>query len=497
MLHFRLLPCFFFAFLVILPGKAQEILVLQPGPSDGKDAFLDSREYFRNFGDHVDLAAMAWTNEGRPVTVRGLIQFDLSQLPKNARLIDARLSLYSYYSPRNRAHSTRNGPNRSSLRLVNEPWVESTVTWETQPSLVPFKKIILETSDQEVQDYTDIDVLPLIREMHEKPNAFFGFMLMLEVEERYRSMLFASSDHPDPSLRPKLEIRYWKDTHIDTCVLLRPDAFAGRDAYIESRESSRNFGGHEDLAAMAWTNQGRDVTVRGLLDFDLDQIPECARILSADLSLYSFLSPRNGSHSDRNGSNSAYLKRIVDPWREYEVTWNSQPATTELNQVVLEGTSDPIRHYENINVTTLVQDMVRDPQKGHGFMLHLQTEAKYRSLVFASSDHPDRNLHPALSICYSDVRIDEEDCGGSGGCKITVYPNPSWFETNIALENCSTVSECKVYDILGRFLFSLPIGSHPIIPVDITDLTGGIYFLTFFNGQDMVRTIKFIKSEGY
>ena len=212
-------------------ASAQTTIVLQPGPEKGKDAFLDSREYFRNFGDHQDFGAMAWTNMGRPVTVRSLIDFDLSMIPAGATILSARLSLYSYYSPRNRAHSTRDGSNRCFLRKVTEPWDESTVTWENQPATDSEDQIYLPASFHEIQDYPDIDVLQFIKEKIDQPNSNFGFMIMLEVEELYRSMIFGSSDNADPALRPRLEIIYLDSEDADCDLVFFPNP-AGEQATV-------------------------------------------------------------------------------------------------------------------------------------------------------------------------------------------------------------------------------------------------------------------------
>ncbi|MEO1449959.1 MAG: hypothetical protein AAFV07_10560, partial [Bacteroidota bacterium] len=51
-------------------------------------------------------------------------------------------------------------------------------------------------------------------------------------------------------------------------------------------------------------------------------------------------------------------------------------------------------------ITRLIQQMVDAPDENHGFMMRLQLEAAYRSLVFASSDNPNPGERPELEVTY-------------------------------------------------------------------------------------------------
>ena len=114
--------------------NAQTTIILQPNGSQGKDAYIESRLNNNNYGNHIDFPAIAWTNRGTPVDARGLIDFDLSSIPNGATINSASLSLYSYSSISNGAHSTRNGSNNSVLTRITNSWDESTVNWTNQPT---------------------------------------------------------------------------------------------------------------------------------------------------------------------------------------------------------------------------------------------------------------------------------------------------------------------------------------------------------------------------
>ena len=198
--------------------SAQTTIVLQPDAIQGKDAYLRSLSPNDNFGAHPDLAAHAWTFDGNEVIARGIIDFDLSGIPGGATINAARLSLYSYNSPANGAHSTLSGSNESTISRVTSSWDENTVTWNNQPSTTTQNQVLLPASTNPIQDYPNIDVTDLVQDMIDDPGNSHGFLFKLVTEQYYRRMLFASSDNADPALHPKLEICYAMATPVSESI---------------------------------------------------------------------------------------------------------------------------------------------------------------------------------------------------------------------------------------------------------------------------------------
>jgi hypothetical protein len=167
-----------------------------------------------NYGNRIELTAGAWTAGGDPFVLHGLLGFNLSSVPAKIRIHKARLQLHAELTSKMwrvgngqpPGHSTLSGPNTSSLRRVTSPWQESTVTWDTQPSTTSAGEVVLPASVAPDQNYLDIDVTGLVQAMLDDPQNSHGFSLQLVTEEPYRQVLFASSDHPDATLRPRLEI---------------------------------------------------------------------------------------------------------------------------------------------------------------------------------------------------------------------------------------------------------------------------------------------------
>ena len=98
------------------------------------------------------------------------------------------------------------GSNEAVLQRIVSPWTED-VAWSNQPTTTIQNEVTLAQDTNANQNYT-LDVTNLINDIIADPNTSFGFLLKLKTETPYRLLAFASSDHPNPSLHPKLEICY-------------------------------------------------------------------------------------------------------------------------------------------------------------------------------------------------------------------------------------------------------------------------------------------------
>ena len=194
------------------------------------------------------------------------------------------------------------------------------------------------------------------------------------------------------------------ETTAQTTLTLQPGAAQGKDAYLRGLPGYQNvnYGSIGQFIASAWTNGGVPFVNRSVVEFDLSTIPTGAIVDSAFFSLYAWASSTgSGPHSTTSGSNACYIQRVTSSWSEDTVTWNSQPTTTTTNQVSIAASTNPNQDYPNIDVTTLVQDMVNNPATSFGFMIRLQNEAYFRRMNFCSSDHSISSRHPKLVVTYS------------------------------------------------------------------------------------------------
>jgi hypothetical protein len=174
----------------------------------------------------------------------------------------------------------------------------------------------------------------------------------------------------------------------------------GTDVFVHEYHPNRNLGKVNKIAVMAWTFKGTPALCRGLIRFDLSSIPRSAKIEKATLRLFHVedqgIDPQ---HSSLSGSNAGVIQQVTSSWHKDSVTWNNQPASTQANEVELKQSLTPTQDYA-ADVTTIVKNMVRNPSTNYGFMIRLQTELYYRALMFASSDHTKKHLHPAIEITY-------------------------------------------------------------------------------------------------
>lgn len=201
-----------------------------------------------------------------------------------------------------------------------------------------------------------------------------------------------------------LSLSCGKESHVEIisdsttiAKIYQPDAITGKDAIIQSFTPDSVFLNSDYLAALAWTNGGNFNTSRILIEFDFSDIPIQTQIDSASLSLFWI------SHDvlpGQTGENAFSIHKITESWQENSVTWNNQPSFDPQNVVEVNKSLYEEQSYLNINVTTLVQNMINSSSENHGFMIKLNEEFPYKLVIFGSSDHADNNKHPELVVCY-------------------------------------------------------------------------------------------------
>ncbi len=137
-----------------------------------------------------------------PIVYRSFIQFDLSQIPKEAILISAKLKLTT------KTNSVSNYDY--SIERVNDNWTDNTITWNNQPTtnLSDILKVEPPTSMSTLQE---IDVYKHVYQMVRMPFLNNGWCIKLWDESITGSDYgnsFYSSDEIDINKRPSLEITY-------------------------------------------------------------------------------------------------------------------------------------------------------------------------------------------------------------------------------------------------------------------------------------------------
>jgi PKD repeat protein len=189
--------------------------------------------------------------------------------------------------------------------------------------------------------------------------------------------------------------------NVDT-IQLRPGPLSGIDCEIRTDSNLPDWS-DDDFISNAWTADGNYFQQRSLIKFDLSSIPFGRIIYSAKLSL--FCNTISGHHQLHAGANSSYLMRITEPWDQTQVTWETQPATTLEDVVVLPMSEYQTEDYKEIDVTNLIRYSYKNPDSNFGMMIKLISEYAYAAMVFASSNHVDSTKRPLLEIVYSDCSM--------------------------------------------------------------------------------------------
>jgi type IX secretion system substrate protein len=447
--------------------------VLLTMDSNGEDAYIDNYNLQGNYPDETVFCSGAWTINGTPVVWRSFMNFDLTQIPANATIVDARLSLY--YAPSNdfdsiNGHSSLTNSDQSVLQRITSPWSEHSINWNNQPSTTAQNGIIFPQSANGFQDYTNMDVTAMVQDMISNKPAAYGFALHLYTEQYYARLIFATGDYADATKHPTLQITY---TYPNPCVNLQlssPD----EDATIDTYNPNNNYPGEIEYCAGTWTINGTSVTWRSLFKFDLSALPSNATIQSANLSLY--FAPNNSffdQQSSLTSSNQSKIQRITSSWSENTVTWNTQPSATTQNESTLAQSVMATQDYTYTDVTAMVQDMITNAN--YGFLLKQDVEQFYGRMLFGSGDNINSYWHPRLDICYtSPTGIPGLNNSGNGAF---ISPNPSngIFVVNM---NENSFSRISVYDETGRTVLSEPIiiGMN-YKAINLSVAASGIYML--------------------
>ena len=229
---------------------------------------------------------------------------------------------------------------------------------------------------------------------------------------------------------------------------------ATKDTYINSVIPNKTQGHVQSMIAAGWTYQGRYGKGRSLIGFSLDQLPENSKIISAKIELYYDYSAHHAGHS-KNGLNSARLYVVNDDWNE-NTTWNTQPSFEKDQFAPIPASGAHTKDY-SIDVTELVQNQMKSDDE-ISFLLKLNSERTYRSLVFASKEHEDSKVHPKLIITCESIQTPEPEltCYDNVTIPNVFTPNADNFndEFEIRVQCEPTSFEINIYNRWGELVYS-------------------------------------------
>ncbi|MBL8698647.1 MAG: DNRLRE domain-containing protein [Alphaproteobacteria bacterium] len=147
--------------------------------------------------------------ETRAHDTRTLIRFDLAGLAlASGSIAKATLGLFAVPGLPPFDDPTAARPVTTELREVTSAWGETTVTWETQPSVSDVVGTFVQTG---VNQFVTFDVTGLVKDWLDDPSGNLGVRLsqpdiLASDAGRPIASLYLSSTAADPSLRPFLAI---------------------------------------------------------------------------------------------------------------------------------------------------------------------------------------------------------------------------------------------------------------------------------------------------
>jgi uncharacterized protein (TIGR02145 family) len=227
---------------------------------------------------------------------------------------------------------------------------------------------------------------------------------------------------------------YYYPFESNSSVTVKPNASEGKDAMIANNQENTNFGSSANLNIYSQLINSVEYYNRILIQFDIPEI--CSEnyisnenITSAKIKLYYNPLSNNGFNGGENYDHTyTRVRRITAPWDEDIATWANQPAYEESTnfETPIEETDGPAY----FDVTDLVKDINLSPNENFGFLIKASNLLQfywYSRGVFASSDHYNSDLHPELTINYTNLPP-------SAGLPEAIFSCPDDTTTLIALD---------------------------------------------------------------
>ncbi len=181
------------------------------------------------------------------------------------------------------------------------------------------------------------------------------------------------------------------------------DGYEGTtDAYIDHATNMENVNfGHREVMMV----HGGGVRC-ALLRFDLSTLPPMEDIYRAQIELY--VEWKKNSFPHKTG-----VHRVLRPWDERQRTWHmaargqpwgtagcDDPITDRAAKATDTRTVSRAKRWEVFDVTPLVREWVKDPERNYGVMLNGVSEDSPAEYSFLTAQSGRTELRPILRISY-------------------------------------------------------------------------------------------------
>ncbi|MBO9573137.1 MAG: DNRLRE domain-containing protein, partial [Chitinophagaceae bacterium] len=212
--------------------------------------------------------------------------------------------------------------------------------------------------------------------------------------------IFSTCEKETVAEQPEEDIIKDSVTISDT-VVLNPHHNPGEVHIFGNPYLDQTYPDAVEILGGAGTYDGVLTTIRAVLKFGQDTLPQDVEVQSAKLTLYSNPTPLNGNNGNANigNDNSLLIQRVTSSWDTATIKWANQPATTTENEITVPHTNVPFEDIIDLDVTQLVKDI--QSNINYGVLIRLKNEEPYNFRIFCSSKYEDETKHPKLEIIYT------------------------------------------------------------------------------------------------
>ncbi|HDP37157.1 MAG TPA: DNRLRE domain-containing protein, partial [Candidatus Atribacteria bacterium] len=178
----------------------EPVKIIQPGPADGKDTWVDSSKKNKNYGSNEHLFIGRFHGD----VERALLQFDVNDIPVNSVIVSADLQLYQY-NTWGSLDSFSIGAHR-----ITSSWQLDTVTWNTKTTFNSSPVNTIEVFPS-AGTWLSWDIVNLLQKWVNKSVNNYGVLLKKTNEGSGGTDIscWTSRYTYNLDLRPKLEISYY------------------------------------------------------------------------------------------------------------------------------------------------------------------------------------------------------------------------------------------------------------------------------------------------
>ena len=362
----------------------------------------------------------SWTSGGSPYTGRTLMQYDLTQIPRNAIVNNAKLYLYAKTTGTGEGvagQPTYGTKNTSLVQKIATSWQRSSLSFNKAPSIDTTNQKILNQSTNTAEDYI-VDLTDFAQKWVNKPDSNFGVLLRMQTENNpYNSMLFESGAASDTTRDLRLEICYTVPVEsicpsnnsqlVITVDTMRGNLTTTGNRYKIAAITNNLLGSDTSLGSVrifSWTSGGSPYTGRTLIQYNLKQIPSTAIVNSAKLYLYAKTTGDGEGVAGQptyGSKNTSVVQKIITSWQTSSLSFNNAPSIDTTGQKVLAQSTNTAEDYV-VDLTDFAQKWVNKPDSNFGVLLRMQTENNpYNSMLFESGAASDTTRDLRLEICYT------------------------------------------------------------------------------------------------